>query len=150
MNFIGPLAVIVASLVALSSFIIAKKPEAKQLFDKIAPYQGFLGAGLLLWSLYALYYYVIAGFGGFDKSLFSMAMDGDKLAAISLLGYIVCGILLGFILGFGIIASWIPGESGAEKKGLEIQKKLLAFSLPIGAAGLVFSILWLIKTPPGL
>jgi hypothetical protein len=145
MHFIGPLAVIVASLVALSSFIIAKKPEAKQLFDKIAPYQGFLGAGLLLWGLYDLYRYMIAGYMGLDRSWFSLALEFDKTWAIAGLAYIISEILLGFILGFGIIASWIPGESGAEKKGLEIQKKLLGFSLPIGLIGLISAILFLIK-----
>ena len=148
MNYIGPLAVIVASLVALSGFIIAKKPEAKQLFEKIQPYQGFLGVGLLGWCLYDLYHTVIATYVA-DKSRWGLMMDYDKLAGISLIGYIICGILLGFMLGFGLIATWIPGESGAEKKAVAVQKKLLAASLPIGAIGLVCAILWLIKIPSG-
>ena len=32
---------------------------------------------------------------------------------------------------------------------VEIQKKLLGMALPIGAIGIVFAILWLIKTPSG-
>ena len=89
MRFIGPLALIVASLVALSSFIIAKKPESKQLFDKLAPYQGFLGVGLLAWGLYDLWHFVIADWGPLDMSLFGLAMKFDKLAGISLIGYII-------------------------------------------------------------
>ena len=148
MNYIGPLAVIVASLVALSGFIIAKKPSAKDLFDKIQPYQGFLGVGLLAWGVYDLYHHVISTWVA-DKSRWGIIMEIDKLAGISLLGYIICEILLGFMLGFGLIATWIPGESGAEKKAVAIQKKLLAASLPIGAVGLVLAILWLIKMPSG-
>jgi hypothetical protein len=56
----------------------------------------------------------------------------------------VCSeIILGFLLGFGLIAKWIPGESGAETKGLEIQKKLLGYSLPIGVIGLVSGLITL-------
>jgi len=144
MYLIGPLAVIVASLVALSSFIIAKKPSAKDLFDKIQPYQGFLGVGLLAWGIYDLYHYVLTSYWG-DKSWFGMLLEVDKPAGFALLGYIVSEILLGFMLGFGLIATWIPGEGGAEKKALSVQKKLLGASLPIGIIGLVCAVFWLIK-----
>lgn len=154
MNYIGPIAVIVGALICLSSFIIAKKPEAKGMFEKVAPYQGFLGVALLAWGLYDLFDKVISGYRGLDKSVFGLLMDdrmgNDAVAGIALLGYIICAILIGFILGFGLIANWIPGESGAEKKGLQIQKKLLGLSLPIGIAGIVFALLWLVKIPEGL
>lgn len=145
MHYIGPLALIVGSLVCLSSFIIAKKPEAKQLFEKIAPYQGFLGVGLLFWGLYDLYRWFLMdhGFGG--MSLFSVLMKIDKLLAFSGLAYLISEVIIGFILGFGLIASWIPGEGGAEKKGLAIQKKLLTFSLPIGIVGIISAIIVLVK-----
>jgi hypothetical protein len=47
-----------------------------------------------------------------------------------------------------LIATWIPGESGAEKKAVQVQKKLLGLSLPIGIVGLLSAIYWLIKMPP--
>ncbi len=129
---IGALAVIVGSLVALSGFIIAKKPEMKATFEKIQPYQGFLGVGLLAWGIYDL----ISNVGDFGAMIKFKAILG-----IAIIGYISAEILLGFILGFGLIASWIPGEGGAEKKGVELQKKLLTFSLPIGVVGLVSAII---------
>jgi hypothetical protein len=146
MHRIGPLAVIVASVVALSSFVIAKKPEAKGLFEKIQPYQGFLGVFLLAWGIYDLLRYVLLGFEGSSMSLFSIFLEVDKLAAFTLLGYVASAILLGFLLGFGLIAKWIPGEGAAEKKGLEIQEKLLGYSLPIGLIGLISAILFLVQT----
>lgn len=154
MHLIGPLLVIVAALVALSGFIIAKKPELKATFDKISPYQGFLGVGLLAWGIYDLWHNVISSYIG-GKSRWSLLMDipseagGGTLVGMSLLGYIICEILLGFMLGFGLIATWIPGESGAEKGAVKVQKKLLAFSLPIGIIGLVCAVLWMIKVPKG-
>ena len=154
MNILGPIACILGAVLCLSSFIIGKKPEAKQLFEKVAPYQGFLGVALLVLGLWELWDKVISGYRGLDKSVFSILMDSrmgnDSFAGISLLIYVIAAIIIGFILGFGLIANWIPGEGKAEKKGLEIQKKLLAFSLPIGAVGLIFAILWIVKMPEGL
>ena len=49
---------IVGGLIAASSFVIARKPDAKELFDRLAPYQGFIGIGMLtvgiLWLLQVL------------------------------------------------------------------------------------------------
>jgi hypothetical protein len=146
MHYLGPIAVIVAALVALSGLIISKKPELKATFDKITPYQGFLGVGLLAVGVYDLIWFM--GSHGAPKSYFGLILEWDKLAGISAIGYVISEILLGFMLGFGLIATWIPGESGAEKGAVKVQKKLLALSVPIGIAGLVFAILWLVKHPP--
>ena len=58
MNFLFPILAIVGGLIAASSFLITKKPDAKELFEKLAPYQGFVGVGMLvlgvLWLLQVL------------------------------------------------------------------------------------------------
>jgi hypothetical protein len=144
MHYIGPLALILGSLVCLSTFIISKKPEAKELFEKIAPYQGFLGVGLLFWGLYDMYRWFLQD-TGLGMSAFSIFMKFDKVLAFAGAAYLISEVLIGFILGFGLIASWIPGEGTAEKKGLAIQKKLLTVSLPIGIVGIISAILVLIK-----
>ena len=127
MFLIGALAVIIGSLIALSSFIIARKPDAKALFEKVTPYQGFLGVGLLAWGVIDL----LRTIGDWSAML-----DVKFLLGLGIIGYVCSEVLLGFLLGFGLIAQWIPGESEAEKKGIEIQKKLLVYSLPIGVIGL--------------
>lgn len=158
MGYLGPLLVIVAALVALSGLIISKKPDLKATFDKLAPYQGFLGVGLLAWGVWDLIHYVLTSVPIIDKSRFGLLLSGvgpehfgaDKVAAISLIGYIISEILLGFMLGFGLIATWIPGESGAEKGAVKVQKKLLALAVPIGFVGLGCALLWLIKGGAGM
>lgn len=128
MYLVGSIAVIVGSLIALSSFIVSKKPEAKALFEKIAPYQGFLGVGLLGWGIVDF----VRTFGDWGQLL-----DAKFILGIGIIGYVCSEVLLGFLLGFGLIAKWIPGEGAAEKKGIEIQKQLLSVSLPIGVVGLI-------------
>jgi len=124
---IGALAVIVGSLVALSSFIIARKPESRALFAKIAPYQGFLGVGLLVYGVWQL----LANLGDI-RAWFEF----NTVYALAWVACLVAAILLGINLGFGVIAGWIPGDGAAEQRGLAIQKKLLTYSLPIGLVGL--------------
>ena len=136
MFLIGALAVIAGSLIALSGFIIAKKPNARQTFEKIAPYQGFLGVGLLVWGIYDLLR-TIGHWGDY------LRIPGLKLFGVAVIAYVLSEVIIGFCLGFGVIAKWIPGDGGAEKKGLEIQRKLLGFSMPIGVVGLVSGVLML-------
>jgi hypothetical protein len=44
----------VLGILGASSLIIAKKPDAKELIAKIAPYQGWMGAVSALWGIWAV------------------------------------------------------------------------------------------------
>jgi hypothetical protein len=136
MFLIGALAVIAGALIAMSSFIIARRPSSRQLFERIAPYQGFLGVGLLIWGVIDL---VRTGGHWVDF----MRAPYPKLFGIGVIAYVLSEIILGFCLGFGVIAGWIPGESGAERRGIAIQRRLLASSLPIGVVGLFSGLIML-------
>lgn len=48
MSFLFPILTIAGGLIAASSFLIAKKPDAKRLFEKVAPYQGMIGLAMLV------------------------------------------------------------------------------------------------------
>jgi hypothetical protein len=134
MRVIGPLAVILAGLIAISGLIIARKPNAKQLLDKVTPYQAFLGVFLLVWGIIDFIRYL---------SWFGKWMAHSTLLGIAALGYIGSEILLGFLLGFGLIAKWIPGEGAAETRALELQKKVIAFQVPIGFIGIACALIFL-------
>lgn len=121
----GIVAPIVGGSIAASSFIVSRKPDADEVLKKLAPYQGGIGVSMLvvgLWSALRS----IGSFGLFLRSLPGMV----SLATIVLL------VLVGFLLGFGLIASWIPGEGEAEQKGLELQKKLATYNAPLGLAAI--------------
>jgi hypothetical protein len=57
---------------------------------------------------------------------------------------VLTAIVLGFLLGMPQIAKWIPGESSAEQKALEMQRKLGVYSTIVGVLGVVFGILLLL------
>lgn len=145
MFLVGALAVIAGSLLSLSGFIIARSPSTQRLFERVTPYQGFLGVALLAWGIFDLVR--SAGhWGAFLRSPF------PKLFGIGVIAYVLSEIVIGFCLGFGIIARWIPGEGRAERRGLSIQRRLLDVSLPIGMVGLVAGFVMLyyyFSWPPG-
>src|SRR5688500_18694499 len=109
MDYIGPIAVIIGGILAASGWIVSKKPNAKELIDKIVPFQGFIGVGLLAWGIYDLIR-TVEFWGPFLKHA--------MMLGIALIGYVLSEIVLGFLLGFGLIAKWIPGEGAAETKAL--------------------------------
>ncbi|MCE9573357.1 MAG: hypothetical protein K8W52_09385 [Deltaproteobacteria bacterium] len=128
--------ILLGGAIAASGLIIAKAANAKDLLAKITPYQGFIGVALL-------------GFGVFDllthisefTAIFKFQLP---LWSITLLGWFVGSIVLGFILGIPQIAAWIPGESNAEQKVVNIQKKLMPFQAIFGIIGLVTGVLLLL------
>jgi hypothetical protein len=129
-------ALVCGGALAASGFIISKKPEAKDLLAKLAPYQGGIGVAMLVAGVLHIVDGAIGG--SFAMMKFSM------LAGITLLSMVVCEVLVGFLLGFGLIATWIPGEGAAEQKGVELQKKLTNIQAPLGLVAMATGLLALL------
>lgn len=126
MRYALPSLMILAGIIAISGLILAKKPNAKELLDKIVPYQAFIGLGLLGLGIYN----VISIGGIFD------VMSVMPVTAIAALGLIFTAIVLGFMFAMPQIAKWMPGEGAAEQKGMELAKKLAGFQVLLGVIGL--------------
>lgn len=127
MDYLDPIVLIVGGILAISSLIISKKPEAKKYIDKIAPYQALIGVFLLALGIWTLI-----------RSL-KFLMDIFKysaLAGVTLWGDIVASILLGFLFGMPQIAKWIPGDSPAEQKAMEFSKKVAPYQTMLGIIGI--------------
>jgi hypothetical protein len=130
MDLLRPIALIVAGIIAASGFIISRKPDAKQLLDKLVPFQGFLGVGLLAWGVIDL----IRVLGNLKE--LSAASDVYPIYVICIYAAVVAEILLGFLLGFPLIAKWIPGESAAEQRAADVQKKIVPYQTLLGFVGM--------------
>jgi len=128
--------ILLGGIIAASGIILAKKPDAKDLLNKITPYQGFIGVALLGFGVYD----IITSIDLFKAVLHFKPM----LLSLTLLGWFFGSIILGFILGMPQIAKWIPGESDAEQKVVNIQKKLVPFQGIFGIIGLVDGVLLLL------
>lgn len=134
MNYLLPLLLIVGGILAVSSLIVAKKPDAKEMLDKLVPFQAGIGVALLVLGIYNL---VV------NLSIFS-AFSVIPVMALTVLAMIFSAILLGFMFGMPQIAKWMPGEGGAEQKGMELSKKLAPFQVIIGLVGIGSSLLALL------
>ena len=121
---------------AASKFIIARKPSASALILKIAPFQGAIGVAMLVAGIINIFDGAIGG--GLDALGFSV------LLGLTILSTVFSEVVVGFLLGFGLIAKWIPGEGSAEQKGLAIQKKLVAVEAPLGIIAMVTAVFWLL------
>lgn len=135
MDYILPLLILLGGVLAISSLIIAKKPEAKQILDKITPYQALIGVVLLIWGIINLLR-ALPDLGTFLKAF--------PLFTICALAMIICSILLGFLFGMPQIAKWAPGESGAETKAMQLSQRLAPYQVLLGIIGIATALLFIL------
>jgi hypothetical protein len=126
---------IVCGVLAAASWIVSKSPNAKQAIDKMVPFQGFLGVALLAIGIVDLIRWL---------DVIKHAFKGGVLFGLTFWGAVLTAIVLGFLLGMPQIAKWIPGDSPAETKALEMQKKLGVYSTIVGFLGIAFGVLLLL------
>lgn len=127
---------ILGGILALSSFIVSKKPDAKRMIDKLVPFQAFIGVALLVVGIISWLDFGIV-------NIFRV-MSFWFLGGLAIVGGVFSAILLGFFFGMPQIAKWIPGESNAETKAMELSKKLAPFQMIIGIVALVAGFLLLL------
>lgn len=135
MEILTALLLIVCGVLAAASWIVSKKPNAKQSLDKLVPFQGFLGVGLLAIGVIDLIRWL---------DVIKHSFKGGVLFGLTFWGSVLTSIVLGFLLGMPQIAKWIPGDSPAEQKAVDMQRKLGAYSTIVGFLGIVFGVLLLL------
>lgn len=127
---------VAGGVLAASNLILAKKPNAKELIDRLTPYQGWLGIALFVYGIYDI-------------------LNGLGYMSVSFIGgviWLICGVVelvLGFLLGFGLITKYaLSKNEQAMEKGQAIRTKLAPFQGTIGIVamitGVVFAVTWFI------
>ncbi|MBV8756007.1 MAG: hypothetical protein JO257_01950 [Deltaproteobacteria bacterium] len=135
MDLITPILLILGSILAISGLIIAKKPDAKALIDKLSPYQALIGVFMLAGGLWW-----VLKWGGYLVDVFKF----NAILAASIWGVIATSILLGALFGMPQIAKWIPGDSPAEQKAMELSQKVAPFQVLLGLIGLASALIYLL------
>ncbi len=135
MDVVNALIVILGGILAVSALIISKKPDAKALIDKLVPFQAFIGVAMVAFGLINFFRLL-----GYLTDIFKLNLMFG-LAIWCMLG---TSVALGALFGMPQIVKWIPGESNAEQKALELTQKIAPFQVILGLVAIASSLMYLL------
>jgi len=125
---------IILSIIAVPSLILAKKPNAKELLEKVEPYQGWIGLVFCFWGVW-----------GIISALLNLGwLTSAPIWWITLLAGNIVSAGLGFMLGFGIINKlFLEKNDAAIEKAEELRAKIAPKQGKLGILGLILGA-WMI------
>ena len=114
---------ILGGLIASSSYIASKKPDAKELIDKLVPYQGIIGVVLLIWSIKNVF--ILFRYFSFNGIIITVVQ-----------------FIVGFLLAYALLSQYLFSKSEeAKEKGQELRAKLVQYQVPAGIGLIVLGVL---------
>lgn len=126
---------IAGGLLAASNLVIARKPNAKDLIDKIAPYQGWIGLVMLFWGIW----------GTFDCLRFLSVLGQRPLFWTFWLASSLADLTVGFLLGFGLVTKYVLGKNpAAERRGQLLRQKLAPWQGTFGLVAMATGVLYIV------
>lgn len=125
---------ILLSIIAVPSLILSKKPNAKELLEKVEPYQGWIGLVFCFWGVWGITTAVL------NLNWLSIA----PIWWITLLVGNIISAALGFMLGSGLINRlFLSKNEVAKAKAEELRAKIAPKQGKLGILGIVVGI-WMI------
>ncbi len=125
---------VVLGILAAPSLLLSKKPNAKELLDKITPYQGWIGLIFCIWGIF-----------GIIQAIFGIGLLSS--APIWWLSWMAANLLeasLGFLLGYGMISQLLLSKNEkAKEKGEQLLAKLTPLQGKLGLIAIILG-LWTI------
>ena len=135
MGFVYFVALILGGILGAANLIIAKKPDAKQYIDKLAPYAGFIG----------IIMFILGVWGVIDVLRALPLLKLAPLFWILFLVAVLTLLLLGFLLGFALITKYaLSKNEAAMAKGEAIRLKLAGYQGLLGIIAIIVAIVFLI------
>jgi hypothetical protein len=128
----------VLGCLAVPSLILSKRPDAKQVLDKITPYQGWIGLVSAVWGIFRIPH-LLSSF-----SLFKLGVKGIIMFAI-IAAFVITQTVLGFILGVGVIKTFVK-DPQAQGKIDGVLAKVLPYQTTLGLVALIDGIALIIVT----
>ena len=131
---INGITLIILSLIAVPSLILAKKPNAQELLDKVAPFQGWIGVAFCVWGIWGLIQMIML-LGWLGAGFYGIINWATWFL------YAVVATTLGFILGYSLIVKYVLGKNEkAKEKGAQVLAKLVPLQGKLGILGLVVGV----------
>ncbi len=125
---------IILGLLAAPSLLLSKKPNAQELLDKIAPYQGWIGLLFCFWGIW-----------GVIQAVLNISILGSwPIWWITWIASAAIQAVLGFILGYGMINKLLLSKNEeAKEKGANLLRKLAPIQGKLGLIGVCIGV-WVI------
>lgn len=125
---------VLLSIIAVPSLILSKKPNAKELLEKIEPYQGWIGIVFCFWGIWGIITAVL------NIGWLSVA----PIWWITFLAGNIVSAALGFMLGFGLINQFFLSKNeNAKEKAETLRTKIAPKQGKLGVIGIVVGV-WMI------
>ena len=134
---VNVIALIAGGLIAASGFIIARKPNAKELIDKLLPFQVIIGVALVGLGVVNL-------LSSIARGIITALVSTASLYGLTVLVMCLTSILLGIVFGMPQFAKWMQGKGAAEQKAAELARQIAPFQGILGLIGLASSLLALL------
>ena len=126
---------IAGGLLAASALIIARKPNAKDLIDRLTPYQGWIGLVLFFWGTWDTIA-IVRHLG---------ALTHAPLLMLFAIAITVTDLAVGFLLGFGLITKYTLANSPrARDRGQQIRAKLAAYQGVFGLCAIALGATYIV------
>ena len=121
------ISLVLLSIIAVPSLILSKKPNAKELLEKVAPYQGWIGVVFCFWGIW-----------GIISAFLNMSwLTSAPIWWITLLAGSIVEAGLGFMLGYGLISEYLAKNEEAKQKAEMIRAKIAPKQGQLGILGLI-------------
>jgi hypothetical protein len=115
---------LLGGLLAASAFVVARKPNARELIDALTPYQGWIGIVLFGWGVWMTLSFVLH-LGDYLRWPIPWLATYLALTAVDL------GV--GFLLGFALLTKYVLSKNAAAMaRGQELRQKLVGVQIPLG------------------
>jgi hypothetical protein len=133
MDLINALLLILGGILATASVIVAKKPEARPMIEKLVPFQVLIGIALLVLGVVNLLRWLGHGLLG--------AISHTPIFGMTFLALSVMSILLGILFGMPQILKALQGNAQAEQRAIQVMTQIAPYQVMIGGVGIIAALL---------
>lgn len=125
---------VLLSIIAVPSLLLSKKPNAKELLEKIEPYQAWIGMVFCFWGIW-----------GIISAILNIGwLTTAPIWWITFLAGNIVSATLGFMLGFGLINKYFLSKNAdAKEKADALRAKIAPKQGKLGIVGIIVGI-WMI------
>ena len=121
------IALVILSIVAVPSLLLSKKPNAKELLEKVEPYQGWIGIIFCFWGVWGIITAILnLGWLSISPVWWVTFLAGNIVSAG-----------LGFMLGSGLINKFfLSNNAAARVKAEELRERIAPKQGKLGLLGI--------------